>query len=201
MTEDSGINEEDIENWLQDAGYKYYCFISWPRTKYKELNILIENLKCDIEGYLSLSFFDPKIFWDGEIEGGDVWEETISYALCRSVALVAICVPIYYRKEWCTREFFAMKELCKERFKKKALNSIIPLKVKEHNLPQHVSKIQAFDFTDIIVRGEGYYQTDNYRSNVRDISEKIIELAKILLEDKVNANCEDFQLPEKATFF
>ena len=64
-----------LDNWLNDAGYRYHCFISWAHTKNKEMTDCARKLKDAIEENMALDIPNPKVFLDeSDIEGGDEWQ-------------------------------------------------------------------------------------------------------------------------------
>src|SRR5262245_25005263 len=123
----------NIEQWLEKAGYGYHCFISWPHAKNKDLKDCARNVKTLVEQTLALSIPKPRVFLDEtEIPGGAEWQETLRRALCKSVAMVSICAPIYYHSshKWCGLEWAAMDMLSQRRLVGEGVKAIIPIIVR-----------------------------------------------------------------------
>src|SRR5688572_30009043 len=94
---------EDTEHWLRTAGYKYYCFISYPKI-HPDISRFAVRVKDAIEKQLAETVHDPQVFLDREdIPHGADWEATLRGSLCRSVVMVALCLSAYYRSahQWC----------------------------------------------------------------------------------------------------
>ncbi len=69
---------------------------------------------------LSTVFNQPMVFLDeSELACGDEWEKRIRSNICKSISMIAICAPMYYRREhhWCGREWAAMEHLGTARLK------------------------------------------------------------------------------------
>lgn len=72
-----------IDKWLkEEAGYKYHCFISYPRIKTADgaddnshpINQCARGIKRAVEQILKYSITNPKVFLDVEdIEPGSNW--------------------------------------------------------------------------------------------------------------------------------
>jgi hypothetical protein len=108
----------NIEQWLQEAGYEYHCFISWPHTENKEITDCARHIRDAITNDLALSVPEPRVFLDETaIVAGNEWPLSLRNALCKSIAMVAICAPIYYHPahEWCGLEWAAMAMLGQRR--------------------------------------------------------------------------------------
>jgi hypothetical protein len=194
-----------IEQWLQDAGYRYHCYISWPHTENELLTECAIRVKEAIEQYLALSISEPSVFIDDEIgiSPGAKWKETLRWALCRSVAMVAICAPIYFHPshEWCGREWAAMTMLGQSRLPDEDLQAIIPTLVKVREpLPNAVQESQAIDLSRVIICGRRYFSTQEFRTKAMAISENILEIAGALKRDEIQVDCEKFQIPAESAF-
>ncbi|MGE0085343.1 MAG: toll/interleukin-1 receptor domain-containing protein [Desulfococcaceae bacterium] len=192
------------DKWLWEAGYEYHCFISWPRTLNPDITGCAERLKQSIEQWLALSFSNPRVFLDlTDVIGGDRWETTMLNALCRSMALVAVCAPIYYHPDhkWCGIEWASMDELSRRRFPDAEFHAIIPVIVRNSEiLPDPVKKIQYHDMSRLITTGRRYYATNEYRGIINKIGGRIEEIAITLSENCVEADCDSFQFAASSAF-
>jgi hypothetical protein len=193
---------DQVENWLsQQGGYEHHCFISWPHTKDDDLTELACAVKAAIARKLASSFARPEVFLDEQISGGDLWERKIQRALCRSVSMVAICAPIYYRAEheWCGREWAAMEMISDLRLHGKDFTTIIPLMYKLSDpLPAPVSRIQYIDVSRVILLGRRYYSLNEFRGKIQQIVTKIELIAEELCRSQTRAECDAFQVPPSA---
>jgi hypothetical protein len=157
-----------------------------------------------IEENLALLVPEPKVFMDESgITGGAEWQETIRRALCRSISMVAICAPIYYHPshEWCGLEWAAMNMLSDKRMPDVSFRAIIPVIVRASDpFPNAISKIQVIDFSKITVRGPRYYATQEYKTKILEIVNRIEEIAEAIVFNQAKPLCDEFQLPKTSAF-
>lgn len=198
-------NWQIIEPWLHDVGnYEYHCFISWPHTRNNEISECARTVKEAIESRLAESFVNPKVFLDETgIRGGDQWDPTLRKALCRSMSMVAICAPVYFRTEhyWCGLEWASMDQLGRRRLPDVTYAPIIPLMVRVPDpLPWAAGKIQFIDVSRVTIKGRKYFRTDEFRTKIDSVVRRIEEIAVGLWENEAVANCEIFQFPTVSAF-
>jgi hypothetical protein len=193
-----------IEQWLQQAGYEYHCFISWPHTENKEITDCAKYIRDAITNGLALSVPSPKVFLDEtSMIAGSEWPLSLRHALCKSIAMVAICAPIYYHPahEWCGLEWAAMELLGQKRLPNEDLKAIIPIMVRtSSSLPRVVSKVQYVDLSSVTIRGRRYYNTQEFKEKVRNIVESIEKIAVALTHNQSKPNCERFRFPSSSAF-
>jgi len=194
-----------VDNWLKNEGnYEYHCFVSWPHTINPDLTACARAVKKAIEEDLAYSIHKPRVFLDeSDITGGDDWKARLSGALCRSIAMVAICAPIYYRSEhiWCGLEWAAMEHLSSRRLQGKNFKAIIPLMVRKSDpLPTAVSAVQYIDLSKITTRGRDYFKAREFRQNVQEIVSRIEQVAEELCRSKSKSDCHTFDIPAKSAF-
>lgn len=190
--------------WLEVGGYDYHCFISWPHTSDTGLTDCAKTLKDKIESELGSVFPMPRVFLDEEeIRFGIEWKRKISQALCKSVAMVAICAPIYYHPShsWCGFEWRGMELLSYQRFPGMNHKAIIPV-IWRHvePTPKAVKEIQWVDFSRVTIAGRRYYSTQEYRKKVKGVVDRIIEIAQLLAEHRRVAECTAFEIPSDSAF-
>ena len=198
------INYE-VDKWLQNEGrYEYHCFISWPHTINPDVTECARAIKKAIEENLAFSFDRPKVFLDeSDLKGGDIWKPTLKHALCRSICMVAISVPMYYRPEhvWCGLEWAAMADLASRRLREKHFNAIIPLMVRKcEPLPEAASAIQYIDFSKLTVMRRRFYRDQEFTLKVQQIVSRIEQVAEELWASKARADCDQYSFPEKSAF-
>jgi hypothetical protein len=164
-----------VDQWLQNAGYEYHCFISWPHTKDTDVSDCAKYVKDRIEQSLASLVPNPKVFIDETgITVADDWEETLGRALCRSVAMVAICTPMYYHREhrWCGIEWATMHALSAKRLPGKNFKAIIPLLARKSDpLPQAVQKVQYADLSKILTRSRRFHTTNEFRERMQTVTD------------------------------
>jgi hypothetical protein len=194
----------EIENWLRNqGGYEKHCFISWPHSIDSALTECARRVRDDIEQGLAPSFVRPAVFLDEQMTGGAEWETLICRTLCRSISMVAICAPIYYRPEhgWCGREWAAMEKMSAKRLPGQAFSSIIPLMYKKSDpLPHPVSRIQYIDVSRVILLGRRYYSQPEFRGKIQQMVARIEQIAEEIFRNKTQAESETFPFPTESAF-
>ena len=194
----------DIEQWLENAGYEYHCFISWAHTRNKEMTRCARIMKESIEEFLALSIPEPRVYLDEAASiGGDQWRKKVTRAICKSMAMVAVCSPIYYHPShnWCGLEWAAMDRLSKQRLTGQDFNSIIPVLLKRGDfLPKSVLDIQYIDLSPVLLRGRAYYNTQDFRAKIMEITNRIDQIAEAIVNKKSMPDCEKFILPKQSAF-
>jgi hypothetical protein len=198
----------EMERRLADAGYRYHCFISYPRVRSKELLKCARRVKEAIEGELSLTINQPAVFLDENIKGGTDWELKLRQALCQSLTMVAICAPIYYHPahKWCGLEWAAMEGLNEKRLPGNELRTIIPIifrRARENAPPPRViSKPQQIDISDDSLL-PGFYSTSRFNKHIRGIVSHIEQVVDALVgndSNMVRTDCAGFPFPLMSAF-
>ena len=160
------------------GNYEHHCFISWPHTKNVDIADCARTVKAAIESRLSESFVTSKVFLDESgLQGGDQWDPALRRALCRSMSMIAICAPVYFRSEhhWCGLEWASMYQLGQARLPNVTYVPIIPLMVRVPDpLPWGAGKIQFIDVSRVTIKGRKYFRTDEFRTKI-DLVVKRIE--------------------------
>jgi hypothetical protein len=194
----------EIENWLSNqGGYEKHCFISWPHSIDNTLTECARTARNAIEQGLAASFVRPAVFLDEQMMGGAAWETLIRRTLCRSISMVAICAPIYYRPEhgWCGREWAAMEKMSAKRLPGQTFSTIIPLMYKKSDpLPPAVSRIQYVDVSRVILQGRRYYSQPEFRGKIQQIVGRIEQIAEEIFRNRTQAESETFPFPEESAF-
>lgn len=194
----------EIEHWLQDAGYEYHCFISWAHAPNRDLIECARKVREAIEQDLALSIPNPRVFFtETDVGGGAKRRETLARALCRSIAMVAICAPIYYHPayEQCGLEWAAMDMLSGSRLPGEDFKAIIPVILRHRgSLPNPVAEIRCIDFSRVTARGRRYYNSTDFRQKIMEVCEQIERIAFVMACNGVLASCEQFQLPTESAF-
>ena len=194
----------EVDAWLRGAGYQHHCFISWAHTINLEMTSCARELKSSIEQELALSIPTPSIFLDETgIPPGADWPEHLRQALCHSLMLVAVCVPIYYHPnhKWCGLEWATMDTLGQRRLEGQGFTAIVPLLFRRsETLPSAVEKLQYIDVSRQQIQRRRYYTTQEFRGVTLKIIERIEAVAKVFAERKVLPDCATFTFPTTSAF-
>jgi len=198
----------EMERRLGVAGYRYHCFISYPRVRSKDLVKCARRVKEAIEGELSLTVNEPAVFLDESIQGGTDWELKLRQALCQSLTMVAICAPIYYHPahKWCGLEWAAMEHLNEQRLPGNELRTIIPIIFRRPREnappPKVVMKPQHIDISDDSLV-PGFYSTGKFNKHIREIVSHIEKVVDALVgndHNMVRTDCGGFLFPQMSAF-
>jgi len=192
----------EVQEWLQEAGYEHYCFISWPHIENEYLAETAMTIRERLVGRLSDSIRKPSVFLDlTSVPGGVIWPAHLKRALCRSITMVAICVPMYFdpSHKLCGLEWAAMDVLHSRRFSRAEFKSIIPVMVRTGNVPAAVSRIQPVDMSGVITSGS-YFRTNEFTRKLEEIMQRIESVADALARQNSIAGCDRFKFPKKSAF-
>lgn len=193
-----------FHKWLDSAGYEFHCFISWPHIDDPDTIECARRFKADLESNLRQVIPEPKVFLSTEdIAGGDKWRRVLKNSLCRSLSMVAICAPIYYDPShlWCGIEWAAMEQLAESRIPDEQFGAIIPVLIRRYDpLPEPVKEAQFYDISNGILLGKGFYRTNSYRQTVREIADRILEIASTIHANRIKPDCEEFTIPTESAF-
>ena len=137
---------------LRGEGFHHYAFISYPHTDgamrafaQKFHRHFDELLRRNVEPLGPDPAMDRVFIDHHDIPPGTQWEAALSEALCRSVAMIALCVPMYANSSWCGREWRGMVELGATRLPP-AFSPIYVVRLGELELPETINRIQQFRF-------------------------------------------------------
>ena len=190
--------------WLKNEGYRHYAFISWPHTKSEYMTRFARRLKRELVEHLALQIEDPRVFLDDEdIPPGDYWRHGVRQALCESVAMVALCAPVYFNPshDWCGLEWAAMANLGAQRLGPNGGTPIIPVVVSElSSSPSAFSEVQPIKVFDQRVRGRYYFESNDFREKVQEIVTRIEAFAERLSARGATPNCREFDFPKESAF-
>jgi hypothetical protein len=193
----------EMKTWLDEAGFKNQCFISYPHTGESQMTEFAQRIGKDIHNELVFRMAQPSVFFDRtHIPPGADWNEHLRENLCGSVTMVAILAPIYLDEahEWCGREWAAMAQLGNHRLPKKAIQPIIPVLFRKTDMPPEAGARQPIDLSRVSLQGRRYYNTREFRKAITDIVDHIIEIAGMIHENKVQAETENFVFPRQSAF-
>ena len=195
---------EETEQWLRDAGYEYYCFVSYPKI-HQDMRRFALGVKEAIEKQLAASVQAPRVFVDDKnIPRGTDWEAIVQRALCRSVVMVALCLGAYYRSahKWCGLEWAAMEQLGARRLRGSMLRPIMPVMLRlEMPIPHAVLKTQYVKMPAASLTWDKYCATVEFKRNIRDIVDYIGDVAEAIATNQAGAgHCREFTFPKESAF-
>ena len=196
----------ELEDWLKDAGYEHYCFISYPRVEGSAVMAVARAFANAIRTELKnfTEDWDKRVFIDEDIAGGEAWEERLRLALCRSVVMVAVCAPIYYSKghRWCGREYQGMLALKERRLPESPTGTIFPVIVRKNDpLPPPIASLEYRELDKEITLG-GIQRRRKFQDVIVEILNRVDSVATALRERNSVARCagDEFTLPSQSAF-
>jgi hypothetical protein len=182
--------------------FDYSCFISYRHPQHDDdlTKTFIKDLKKALKTYIS-PWMDQDIYIDEDrLKPGYHFNEALSDAICRSVCLILIYTPRYFRKDstYCTREYWAMKKLEQERRKmlpRAEMGFIIPIVFRGPKLiPAELkNEIHYCDFSKYTLAQTEISKNPEYIEKIDNIAEYIHELHEHI--KNVNPDCSRFRLP------
>ena len=206
------MNTRDLKHWLERNQYRYCCFISWPTAGGRKAELLVKRLKEAIIEEAPQRGLPAEVFTSDSIPHGADWEPKMAEALCRSIAMVAICGPEYYDSQWCGREWAGMLDLAESRLGAEDPR-ILPLLmqplrsaqtsglVQVEQLPPPVERLHCGkDLSRLRLRSDRYHKTNEFDDIVSGIVDRIQEIARLLAERERAADCAGFHLPKESAF-
>jgi len=207
------IDQLALKIWIEKAGFRHSCFISWPSRSGPKVKKLVAKLKQAIEEEAPTYGLPASVFSDADIPTGTSWEAKMSRALCESIAMIAICGPEYYNSDWCGREWAGMLLLAQRRLgpdecailplveqilRSSSTSGLMQLEI----LPPPVKKFQCIaDLSQIRLRRRNYEESDEFDDIIRRATARICEIAlQLAKRGSRAADCGSFVLPVESSF-
>jgi hypothetical protein len=193
----------DVKRWLEQAGFRNYCFISYPHTGGTQMTEFAVRVREAIEEELKYEISNPRVYLDTtHIPPGAEWPENLRQNLCASVAMVAVLAPIYLAEEheWCGREWAAMARLGQMRLPNTSIKPIIPVFFRKTELPGEAGARQPIDLSRVSLKGRRYFSTQEFRSAILKIVQQIIEIVTLIRQNECRAEVDRFEFPERSPF-
>jgi hypothetical protein len=197
-----GISKETTR-WLDTAGFCNYCFVSYPHTGEGPMTEFAEKIRDAVEVELRTLVSKARVYLDRtHIPPGAEWPEHLRENLGGSVAMIAVLSPIYLEEEheWCGREWEAMARLGDRRFSNTPIKPIIPVFFRKTELPEEAGARQSIDLSRVSLKGRRYYSTQEFRGAILKIVDEIVEIAKLMHANKIQADVQNFVFPPKSPF-
>lgn len=133
------------------------------------------------------------------LQPGFSWDPELAKAICRSRALLVVYTDDYFAREYCLREWEAMRELEARRVGKTSRSMVIPLLLRastnERNepiLPQEMRELQYEDFRSILAPRKQFTQI-KVRQKVERLLHRINDLKRQSPDPRVD--CDSYDLP------
>lgn len=135
---------------------KYSCFVSHAHGDKRLLAAFKQQFQRALEAELE-AFFSHKDLWidSAQIGVGDCIETALLDAICSSVCMLVIFVPIYAQSEWCLRELATAQKV--ESIRLQRLKNCLPadkglilpvvLRGDEQDIPECFKSRKWADFT------------------------------------------------------
>jgi hypothetical protein len=154
--------------------YEYDVFISYKHgdIDYWLTNIFLKRFSFALENELGRK---PLIFFDQNIQKGDIWPYRLQSALTRSRCVVAFLQPSYFSSDWCRFEFGSMLEREKVEGFRTLMNP--------RGLIQAVQVGDGIHFPPYAKQIQWLNCTDHYSASLAfERSEKCLELELLIKE-------------------
>jgi len=200
---------------LAAAGFRYYSFISYPGND-DSLSRFAKRFHSGLESILRLNLPSCQKGNGGKyafldkvsLAEGSPWEQGLGDALCKSITMVALCVPMYSHPEhaWCGREWAGMEELGQKRLPN-GPNSIFVVKLGELPLHDDIARVQVYDLSNRwLQRLDG--TTAFYRC-LQAALHHAVKVSRAWLESHPDpargasgsaSDCGKYRLPERSAF-
>lgn len=182
---------------------RFTCFISYPRLDDALfMRKFVDALEFALKETLKLHLGKTEFFVDvNQLTPGTRVDEGIAGALCDSLCLIAVYVPIYEQRTYCLREYEAMERLEKKR---RALHAvlrrkgmIIPVIYRRHvdGLPEKITRYVPADLTGFAPTSQSLLRNRRFLREIETIAQHIVELKKAVGDADLCSDCDEFELP------
>ncbi|MBD3308822.1 TIR domain-containing protein [candidate division KSB3 bacterium] len=190
--------------------FEYACFISYPGSNRPGMQMqkFMEAFKDALEDKID-PYLDILCYMDTErLQGGDLYRPALAQALCKSLCMVVMFTPKYFRKDhlFCTREYMAMEQLETERFtrlqrQREDKGIIIPIMYRGADFFPEAIKNTRHCYTDAFASPHLKPATITDNEDCVTVLEKIAQRTHALYDLFTNSNvdlcqdCHNFRLP------
>jgi hypothetical protein len=182
---------------------KWACFISYPHAQGDLVKNFTKQLRTALENEIGTCF--PKgvgVYMDElRLEPGFDWHQALTMAICESVCMIVVFVPVYEEKIYCLREFAAMEHIEEKRKKKlggkydATRRMILPIILRgdPDDLPLKISDIHYSDFSQFTLATLNITTNVEYTETIRKITAGIFRLYRDIRYLK--HDCSSFRAP------
>jgi hypothetical protein len=187
--------------------FQYSCFISYRRLAgdMEIVRTLYDAISDEVRRLVPLA-----VYRDEEgLSGGDVPDERIARALCKSICMIVFYVPVYFDETntYCAREYRAMMRLEAQRLE--LLRQDFGNEVGGHGLiipiifrgskflpPEFLQHRKPYMFEDFTISTRDIRKHPRFREEVHKIAdyiyERCLEVGQLA---GVGDDCDRFELP------
>jgi hypothetical protein len=187
--------------------FQYSCFISYRRLEgdMEIVRSLYEAISEEVSRHVPLAVYRD----EEQLSGGDMPEERIASALCKSICMIVFYVPVYFDETntYCAREYQAMMRLEEQRLEQLRLDFgndagghglIIPIIFRgSKHLPQEfMQHRKPYIFEDFIISARDIRKHPRFREEIKKIADYIYERSLELGQlSAIGDDCDRFELP------
>lgn len=131
---------------MADDDYQYDVFFSYRRDPLIQDWIMEVVTRLRFRLTQDLGGDQARIFWDRDIEVGDIWPEKLRDAVQKSKCLVPVWSPSYFQSAWCLSEWQSF--LAREKRFAVSPRLIAPVKYHDgEHFPEEARRVQWDDFS------------------------------------------------------
>jgi hypothetical protein len=186
---------------------KFSSFISYPHGRGKIIKPFIERLRTELEDRIEPYIDLPPFHDEKRLSSGYFYNSALAHALCRSLTMVVVYMPLYESREYCLREFAAMEQLEQMRLKALAphldepdIGMIFPLILRqtETSPPTWITNHrQCADFSRYQTGIGDIFELPEVIQHIEKIAQSISTLydAIVKLGDDPCDGCDSFHIP------
>ncbi|PWC40164.1 toll/interleukin-1 receptor domain-containing protein [Azospirillum sp. TSO22-1] len=180
----------------------YHCFISYPCIP--SIEGFVEDLRRTLILHLNRHFptrvDDKHVFLDRKrLEAGELYDETLCQTICRSVCMIVVYCPQYGSRNYCKKEYSAMRlvEHRRSSLHQSSNGLIIPLVVggRAEDVPQEIKRRHHRDFSRCLIGRPGVMESKKFSGYVDEIATYILDRYRELDGHMQNAFgfCSEFE--------
>lgn len=188
--------------------FDYSCYVSYFLDGSKTSQDFVQELVSVLGDYINrYSREKKKIYIESAIRRGDsTYAMERALAICRSVCMIIVFSPPYFREPYCVREYLAMKTLEKQRVESMRANinerfeMIIPITYTGRLYPDELNRhpFNRYDFSQVALkRGRMRIENRNHLACLDEIARYIQELDTYFNQFGVRPSCKNFLLPSE----
>lgn len=195
-------------NGCNNCSYKFEFFISYPQMAKPNQRHLIDDFAAALKK--ALDYFQENsetamAFRDKDcLEPGYIWDKVIPKALCHSRCMLLVYNEEYFARDYCVKEFYAMRELESKRgFGGVSDESlIIPLVVQARpdergraQLPAEITKLFSLDFRGMLDPRQQFRTSRKIQRKVQDLLDRLQRFQEKTKSPGVD--CESFSFEKE----
>jgi hypothetical protein len=179
--------------------FKHACFISYCHGQGELVKGFIEQLKTALKDYLEPYFeLDECVYIDEDrLAPGYKYNAALAKAICRSVVMIVVYMPKYWKHDYCCMEYTTMEQLEEKRMQLVGTSAaaergmIIPIlfRGKLDDVPERIRKnIHFCDFSKFTTATSDIRKNEEFVKKIEQIATYVHELATTY-DDPVKNPC------------